>query len=85
MPVSFRSFTVWRVIDGPGKAFPNRTPEGSTPRESRLVLRTTRLRDKRVLSNTGNLAAVMTTMGHKDVRATMQSINIQTLRLSEPP
>jgi integrase len=26
----------------------------------------------RVLSNTGNLAAVMTTMGHKDVRATMQ-------------
>src|SRR5207247_11237532 len=26
----------------------------------------------RVLSNTGNLAAVMTTMGHKDVRAAMQ-------------
>ena len=26
----------------------------------------------RVLSNTGNLAAVMRTMGHKDVRAAMQ-------------
>jgi site-specific recombinase XerC len=26
----------------------------------------------RVLSNTGNLAAVMTTMGHSDVRAAMQ-------------
>ena len=42
---TFRSFTVWS-LDGPGKAIPTRTPEGSTPRGSRLVLRTTRLRDE---------------------------------------
>ena len=38
----------------------------------------------RVLSNTGNLAAVMRTMGHKDVRAAMQYQH-PDLELSELP
>jgi hypothetical protein len=70
MAVSFRSFTVWS-LDGAGKAIPNRTPKGSTPED--LVLYCARHDyGTRVLSNIGNLAAVMTTMGHKDLRAAMQ-------------
>ena len=70
MAVSFRSFTVWSLMDM-GKQFRIARRTGQLPED--LVLYCARHDyGTRVLSNTGNLAAVMTTMGHKDVRAAMQ-------------
>src|SRR5437773_9875890 len=70
MAVSFRSFTVWSLMDL-GKQFRIARRKAQLPED--LVLYCARHDyGTRVLSNTGNLAAVMTTMGHKDVRAAMQ-------------
>ena len=52
-----------------GKLFREARDKAGPPKEFGLVLQPARLR---VLRETGNLAAVMKTMGHKDVRTTMR-------------
>ena len=70
MAVFFRSFTVWS-LDGLGKQF--RLARRKAQLSEDLVLYCARHDyGTRVLSNTGNLAAGMRTMGHKDLRAAIQ-------------
>jgi len=68
--VSADEIGVW-PFDGPGQAIPARSQKAQLSEE--LVFYCARHDyGTRVLTNTGNLAAVMKTMGHKDVRAAMQ-------------
>ena len=60
-----------RSFDGPGKAVSHGACEAGLAKD--LVLYCSRHDyGTRVLNNTGNLAAVMKTMGHRDVRTAMQ-------------
>lgn len=59
-----------RSLDEHGKTVPVSSRKSRSTRRSRFVLG--QARGTRVLSNTGNLAAVMKTMGHRDVKTAMK-------------